>query len=100
MKQLAVALLSFGSLAPALLPTPTLADTVVLRGGRALDGELLTYDEKSQEFRVKPKEGGLLTLRRGDVERTLCSETRARATTPRAASPSRLSKSTAAGRSK
>lgn len=43
------------------------ADTLVLRGGARIEGELLSYDQKSQEFRFRLSDGGVLTLRRADV---------------------------------
>jgi hypothetical protein len=46
----------------------SLAETLFLRGGRSVDGELLSYDVKTQELLVRLKEGGILTLRRGDLE--------------------------------
>lgn len=58
----------------ALAPTPSRAETIVLRGGRTVEGELLTYEPTSKEFRFKLREGGVLTLRRADVERIILIE--------------------------
>jgi hypothetical protein len=55
------------ALATAGLPDAR-ADTLVLRGGARIDGELLSYDQKAQEFRFRLADGGVLTLKRTDVE--------------------------------
>jgi hypothetical protein len=44
------------------------ADILVLRGGTRIDGELLSYDQKAQELRFRLSDGGVLTLKRADVE--------------------------------
>lgn len=45
-----------------------LGDTLTLRGGKVLEGALLFYDVKANEVKFKLKEGGVLILKRSDVE--------------------------------
>src|SRR5688572_13408135 len=58
-------------LAMVYLPTSAAAETVVLRGGAAVEGQLLSYDAKGGELRLRLESGGVLLLRRADVERII-----------------------------